>query len=57
MPNGGQDRADQGDEHDGIFDHQARVELFEGVAHRRAGDVPVKKGGSFMRHRGVKRDA
>ncbi len=50
-PDGGQHCADQGHEHDGIFDHQARVELFEGVAHRRAGDVPIEKGWGSMSHK------
>ena len=49
-PDGGQHRADQGHEHDGVLDHQARVELFEGVADRRTGDVPVEKGWGFMGH-------
>ena len=35
----------------GILDHQARVELFEGVADGRAGDFPVKKGRSFVSHK------
>ena len=44
---GGQRRADHGDEHDRVLDHQARVELFEGVAHGRPGDFPIKKRRSF----------
>ena len=47
---GGQRRADHRDEHDGVLDHQARVELFERVAHGRADNVPVEKRRSFVCH-------
>ena len=40
---GGQCRANHRHKHDGVFDHQARVELFEGVAHGRAGDFPIEQ--------------
>ena len=39
---GGQNRADHGDEHDRILDHQARVKLLERVPNRRADDFPIK---------------
>ena len=47
----GQHRADHGDEHDRVLDHQPRIELLERVPDGRADDVPVKERGSFVSHK------
>ncbi len=47
---GRQGRADHGDEHDRVLDHQARIQLLERVADRRPDDLPIKKWTSFRFH-------
>src|SRR6266571_4251038 len=44
-------RAHHGHKHDRVLDHQARVEFLERVNDRRAGNVPVEKGRSFLLHK------